>query len=441
MRLNFQIVLTWIYLGVAATLAIAQSNVPSNAPLKNAEALFPGVPFERWLAEGSRSPIRWTAQVTAPVLSNYQRLQGRVEIQLDGDELVKRRGHGQLVVLIGLVDHDKHVYRTHHVIDLQNVEDTASKSNINIIQPFFVVPGDYQVLIGVFDSSNAEHGVMQRALHVPTLRSDPLPDAWKDLPPVEISADPPGELFLPSLMGRLHLPLSNPRPVRMELLVNTSRSTAGVGPNAGQMTASTMGEVIPAMKVISQIEIREGTLDISLLDLAKHKVIFEEETRKLDWPTLRDALREADPNIIDVHSLENRKQDAQFFVSQMSRRIESAPADAAAHVFIVLSGPMSFASGADLRPIQAADAPNTRIYYFRYHAPPVRLTPTEAFERSTRGRRGRNDPLGVPLVQQNESVDSLANTLKPLHPRLFDIYSPEQFRKALSVVMDEVSRL
>ena len=436
MRLNFQIALSWICLGVAATLAIAQSNTPSS----NAESLFPGVPFERWLAEGNRSPIRWTAQVTAPVLSNYQRLQGRVEIQLDGDELVKRKGHGQLVVLIGVVDHDKHVYRTHHEIDLQNVEDTASKSNINIIQPFFVVPGDYQVLIGIFDAGNGEHGVMQRALHVSTLRSDPLPDAWKDLPPVEIVEDP-GELFLPSLMGRLHLPLTNQRPVHVELLVNTSRSTAGVGPNAGQMTASTMGEVIPAMKVISQIEIRDGTLNIALLDLAKHKVIFEEETRKLDWPTLRDALKDADPNVIDVHSLENRKQDAQFFVSQMSRRIESAPVGDAPHVFIVLSGPMSFASGADLHPIQAADAPNTRIYYFRYHAPPVRLTPTEAFERSTRGRRGRNDPLGVPLVQQNESVDSLANTLKPLHPRLFDIYSPEQFRKALSVVMDEVSRL
>jgi len=31
--------------------------------------------------------------------------------------------------------------------------------------------------------------------------------------------------------------------------------------------------------------------------------------------------------------------------------------------------------------------------------------------------------------------------LKPLQPRLFDIYSPEQFRKILANLMDEMGRL
>jgi hypothetical protein len=38
-------------------------------------------------------------------------------------------------------------------------------------------------------------------------------------------------------------------------------------------------------------------------------------------------------------------------------------------------------------------------------------------------------------------VDYLEQTLKPLKPRLFDVYSPEQFRKMLGALLDEISRI
>ena len=125
----------------------------------------------------------------------------------------------------------------------------------------------------------------------------------------------------------------------------------------------------------------------------------------------------------------------------MSRRIESSSTTDGPHVIMVLSGPMSFAAGADLHPVQESGTPNTHIYYLRYHSPLVHPTPAESFERPIRGRRGRNDPLAAPPLTQSESLDSLANTIKPLHPHLFDIYTPEQFRKALGTVLDEISRL
>ena len=40
-----------------------------------------------------------------------------------------------------------------------------------------------------------------------------------------------------------------------------------------------------------------------------------------------------------------------------------------------------------------------------------------------------------------EAFDSLQPLLKPLQPRLFDVYSPDQFRKALSSLLDEIARL
>lgn len=412
--------------------ASAQSSTP---------ALFPGIPFERWLAEGGRPQIRWTTHVGEPELSIYQRLLARIDMSVDGDELVKRRGHGKMILFEGIEGGDNHVYRTRQLIDLQKVEDDTGKLNITVTQRVFLMPGDYRISLGVVDAGNGEHSVAQRMLHVAALHGDPLPEAWKNLPPVEFIEDPPGELFLPSLTGRLNLPLETRRAIDIELLVNTSRSTIGMGPRAGQMTASSLGELIPAMKVFSQVALRDQAMNVAVLDLARHKVIFEQKMPPvLAWTTLRGALMEADPNVIDVHSLENRKQDAHFFVTQVDRRIESASSDMP-HVIIVLSGPMSFASGADLHPIQASGGANTRIYYIRYHAPVVRPTPAESFERSMRTRRSRYDPLTPSPLSSNESIDSLANTVKPLHPHLFDIYTPEQFRKALSTIMDEVSRL
>jgi len=37
--------------------------------------------------------------------------------------------------------------------------------------------------------------------------------------------------------------------------------------------------------------------------------------------------------------------------------------------------------------------------------------------------------------------DSLASLLKPLQPRVFEVYTPDQFRKALSSLLEEIARL
>jgi hypothetical protein len=107
-------------------------------------------------------------------------------------------------------------------------------------------------------------------------------------------------------------------------------------------------------------------------------------------------------------------------------------------VGIVLSGPMGFQSGEDMHPIEPGDKSDRRIYYFRYHSlPPPTLTPP--YLDPLRGRRSL--PPAQPRPVTLEPLDSLGNLLKPLQPRVFDIYNPEQFRKALSTVLEEVSRL
>jgi hypothetical protein len=38
-------------------------------------------------------------------------------------------------------------------------------------------------------------------------------------------------------------------------------------------------------------------------------------------------------------------------------------------------------------------------------------------------------------------MDSLEGTLKPVEPRLFEVNTPEQFRKALGTLLGEIARM
>src|SRR6266404_6099024 len=94
------------------------------------DPVFARVPFNRWLAEGDQTHFRWTTSVAAAELSSHQRLQTRVEIQVDGNELVSRRGHGELVMMIQFQDSAERVYQAHGIVDLQDVKDEVGKSKV-----------------------------------------------------------------------------------------------------------------------------------------------------------------------------------------------------------------------------------------------------------------------------------------------------------------------
>jgi hypothetical protein len=107
-------------------------------------------------------------------------------------------------------------------------------------------------------------------------------------------------------------------------------------------------------------------------------------------------------------------------------------------VLIVLAAPTTLDSGEKLRAIELESKPPGLLFYVRYHLPPER-TPLGIETLSRMGRRGY--PGQPPVAQAPEAFDSLEPLLKPLQPRLYDVYSPEQFRKALSNLMNEIARL
>ena len=419
-----------------------------------ADRAFATVPFEKWLAEGDQGAFHWTARVSPGELSRHQRLRTRIELQVDGSDVAARHGRGFLVMLIQFEDADHRLYRTHGSIDLQQITEAAAKSDIVYTQDAFMRPGEYRVSLVMFDARTGEHSALQRKVRVNPLKSDPLPQSWDNLPAVEFTplGDAPDSWYLPQVEGRLKLPLETRRPVLLEVVVNASPTASGTGARTGQVNNRSLADLLPALKVISHVTLPNGTLHVSLLDLTRQSVLFEQDSAgDLDWPSLRAALMQADPNKIDARSLARRGLNAQFFVGQLRQRLrlaepaaqQSAAAnhdDEPVRVGIVLSSPMPLDSGEDRHPIEAAAGSGRKLFYIRFHAIPLPAPEPPLLDPMRAGRR--NAPiLSAPQLLPQEPLDALANLVKPLQPRLFDVYTPEQFRKALAALIEEVSRL
>jgi hypothetical protein len=431
-----------LYCLLAAQLTALCVFAQNPPPDSFSDPAFAQIPFDRWLTESGQSHFQWSAKVSGVRLANSQRLEARVDIVIDGNELAHRRSpKGELALFIQFSDGDHRVFQSHGAVELKIATEEAAKSNYIYSQSAFVTPGDYRVDIAMLDTNSSEHATLTRSLHVAPLKNDPLPDAMTGLPGVEYAQgeDPPDLWFQPQLTGLLHLPVETKRPVPIEVLANASPSSIGPRFRSGELNSRILADLLPGLKVISQIHLSQGEMNVSMIDLTRRQVLFQQKkvdpkTQFLDWPKLRPALLQADPNKIDVHELTDSHQNPQFFVEQVRRRVKDDGA------LIILSGPIAFAQSDDRRPIELEGLANGRVFYLRFHPLPVRRDIDERVGRVNRRRGGLIGSGGSALLAQ-EPPDSLTALLKPLLPHIYDVYSPEQFRKALAEIMREISQL
>jgi hypothetical protein len=439
-------------------------SIPSRAQ-NFLDPIFSTVPFDRWLAASDHIQIPFKGDAAVPALGSFQRLRLTMNITVDGREIAKRPASGRLLMFLQFTDSARHIYQGHGEVDLKEVTATIKQADLVYSHSLLVVPGDYQVAMAVFDTETGEHGLIRKTLHVPPLKEEPLPEAWRGLPPVEFltAVDPPDVWFQPSLMGRLHLPLETRSPVRIELLMILP-GEHGTGDYHNRM----MSTLVPSLKTLSQMDVRNGSLLAAVLDLTRRRVSYEQSfvaspasPRDLDWSRLSAAFGDANPGVIDVGSLENRGKSLEFFLKEMGRRIQSGESKARAldgagrgarepatapprHTLVILSGPVEFASGTDIHQIDLDENPGVDVYYFRFHVTPdrrpaVMIPPNRGGGR--RGGGGRFPPGDDSRLGRytREGEDSLEGTLKPLTPHLFDIKNPEEFRKALASMLEEIA--
>ncbi len=390
---------------------------------------FERIPFDQWLSDHARAPFRWSLATPHAEMSFHQRFVVALEAKVDGRDLEGRRDDGELVFFFQVTAPDGTRFQDHSSVDLKKLDPNIKAADLQCIQHAFLLPGDYRLAVGVFDTRTKEHGATQLQFRVPAQHTLP-PETWQGLPAVEFIGheEPPDSYFLPAIQGRLQWAASVHSPARLNVILNVAPSLPV--PGSRRTYSGELAALLPILKALTQTGSTSLSEHVELLDLARRHTAFQQDqVRDLDWPRLEASLGVSNTASIDVHSLEERHHDAQFFVSQVRSVLRASEG---ACTLVVLATPVAFESGEDLEPISREALPACSVFYIRYHEPRQRpVGPHDPrMDRGRYGRFGNNGPMRnrLPL----EVPDQLEATLKPLNPKVYDVQTPDEVAKALS---------
>jgi hypothetical protein len=317
---------------------------------------------------------------------------------------------------------------------MRQIHQSVKQSDFTFTYYAFILPGDYTVTIAVCDTETLEHSVQVKKIHVAPLRSEPFPHAWEGLPAVEFITSlegPPDVWYLPEIESRLNLSVVSESRLHIRILVNTTPSEG----SAGSITAvrRNMSLAIPAMKLLSQLKVARSRIDVSMLDLTHRKVAFEQTLApSLDWGRLRTYFAQSNPGIVDVGTLQGQWKMRPFFWDAVNARLRRTGDELP--VVIVLSGPAFLGNQEAAEPGLLDPDVGRRLFYIRYR------TPTFNRQQRVRVRPGMRPPPRLPELDAMP-LDDLERTVEPLGAHIFDATSPEQFRRVMAAILDQISRL
>ena len=415
--------------GAFCLLALGMIAVPPVCGAQNEEHL-PGltnIPFQKWMTEGERKEIPWQVKVYPAALRLHQRLSMRVDVLVKGESLERMGPVQELVLIERLADSDGHWLERHGIGWARVDKPLPSGASLAMTLQAVVLPGEYTLGLVLYDMVTGRRSVMRRPVHVPGLHNDPLPDAFRNLPRVEFlqTFQGPGVGPRASVSSRLWLPVNTRRAVRIEVLVNFSPSEEFTG--SKWFDQFNVGTMLTLLSVLSQLDVHNGSLRVTGLDLMRRRVVFEQDhVQELEWGRLIKTLRESNPQVVDKNVLEGRKQNAAFFREEMVRRLAEGAhppgeatgdngspgaGEAPLRVLLVVSSAMLFPRGADLAPLLRMEHSQIRVYHLRYQVGPANL------------------------------YDELHRILKPLGPRTFTMDSAMDVRRALGEILRELRKL
>jgi hypothetical protein len=386
------------------------------------------LPFDEWLKGKANAHFDWSLSASHATLSESQRLVVSVFAEIKGDEIRKRPGSGQLVMMMQIRDPENHIYRTRPA-QIRVRGRAAPGGSVGWSQRMFLVPGDYDIAAALYDTVTKEHSLKRTRIHIASLNRDPLPDSWRGTPSVVLS---PSSQPLP----KLFLPMETKRPVRVEVILNQ--------PVMGYQAGNLMARI----EVISQIAIKNGSMGLRVLDLAHQKVLFSQESGEpLNMSEIGTVLDRGDPRIVHADVLSKYQEGAGFLVEQVRAALESKGPDVS-HVVIVLSAPWDFPKDEGVPAVQAALPPQSRVFYVRcdsagytrYIPPPQETLKMRNAPRSGPGS-GETDTVPNLVHVGPDNSDSLAGILKLLPARIFDVSTPAEFRRALGDIIREIGQL
>jgi len=296
----------------------------------------------------------------------------------------------------------------------------------------FALPGDYKVSFLLYDKASGEHSFAQHTLHVPGVKHDDFEEIWQGTPQWEFwgaLTELRDNIYRPDINSHLHLVLTTKNPVQVDVLADLTPSDLFHG--SARFYSRFLSVALPLVKDLSDIQVTNGTLNVSALDLRQRRVTFEQDkVKSMNWAVLKSAVApENGPGMIDVRGLEVKQERPDFLRDEILRRLNpegedgSRPQPASAtsekpatpfHVFIVVGSPMDFYAFRHFPSIDPAEAENCVVYYLQY----------EVYGPYATGALG-----------------NVRKMLKPLQIHTFKVRSAESVREALERIVKDVGQM
>ena len=400
------------------------------------DAAFAAAPFQQWIAQGPKAELPWHPRIAPPALTLHQRIAVRLEVELDGNQLVARCCEGKAVALVEITDQQGHTYRNFGEKDLKDATAGLGQYMISLSWEVFLLPGDYKATIVFYYSGRSAHNLISERVHVAALKHEPLPGSWRDLPTVEFCDSQPEGLdafLLPNIEGRLRLHAKSVRPIQVEILENLTPYPSER--RRPKLYTDRLAVFLPILKTFSQLQVENGTVGLSVLDFARRSVVFDQQNikdREVAWTKFNDAMSANSVVVVDAHDLQREHDYGQFFASEMTRRLNGAGSDPAKRVVIVISGPMELGSKKSIE-IAAPTEGNFAVIYVRcdflLQGPLVVRSPIFG------------GPLAPPPQRLEALEDDVGKALHKMKPRVFGVQSAEGVRQALATILSELSAM
>jgi len=377
----------------------------------------PDRPIEQWLQGAEHHDFAWKVQILGPWLSFQQRHVAGIRAVLPVHKLMHAGvSLSDLNFVVRVGDGGGHWLPGQIESRFDPPRDAENGKEIDFFARFYVRPGKYVVAVLAYDGRNRRRNLWKGGLQVPPLKPDPLPEASRNLPVLEFPNDAnPASSDLGQ--AKLFLPVANTRPVQLDVVVNLALSDAT---NRRYTQApdwvyrSNAGVLLQIGKVISQLDLREGCIRFSALDILRQKVFVDRVTgANTDWDQLTHSVESIQRNKIDVHVLEQQKMTPALF----ARFLEQVASDRGTcgvtgreplHVLIVISDAFLFPTKAAMTVVRPEVASGTQCYYLQVN--PIR----------------------------GGAWDQIGHVIGPLHPRRWEFSSAERFRRVVAELVAEI---
>jgi hypothetical protein len=234
------------------------------------------IPISDWLNTGDHTGIPWDFAVRDAYLRVDQRLEVLYLGNIDAKELNKTGPQHELFLISRVSSSDGEWLNEPSVMHQDIEEQLARHVQVQFAMRMVVQPGDYMLWVVLYDRKTGKYNVAKRHFKVPELRGDPLPDLYRRMPLVEFpeSSDDRNAY----LNGLLYLPVRNRRPLQVELISMLSPPEQWTG--RSRILRTHNDDTVGALAALSQMELTDGTISITGLDLVRRQVLFDQRDFK-----------------------------------------------------------------------------------------------------------------------------------------------------------------